>query len=225
MTTMNNETKHISELIQELMEERGVSIDKLSFATNIPRRFVVAFIEGDFKRLPAKPYVRGYLTKMSSVLNVEPSLLLKAYKDATEIRNSDQEDKLPVNRFAIQKANKNSIVVVLIIIAIIGFLTWRVKDILGTPSIEINLPEKTFVTKEKVIKVSGRINAKDKLTLNQEMIYTDSVGKFEKEVNLSPGLNTLEFNVKRFLGRQTKIIKQVLYEEPIRVGTPLLLEQ
>ena len=220
MIMNNNETKHISELLQELMQERNISVDKLALVTNIPRRFVVALLDGDFKRLPAKPYVRGYLTRIAAAMSVEPTTLLKAYKDSTEVRSSGEKDVLPANRFAIEKINKNFIIVFLIIVIIAGFLVWRMKDILGKPSIEVNLPETTLVTQEQVIKISGTINPKDRLTLNQEMIYTDETGKFEKEISLSPGLNTLEFDAKRFLGRETKIVKQILYEEPVMVEIP-----
>ncbi len=212
---INNETKHISELISGLMQERSVNVDKLALVTNIPRRFISALIEGDFKRLPAKPYVRGYLTKIAAALNIEPAFLLKAYKDTTEMKGSGEKDTLPVNRFAIQRINKNFVIVVLLIIIVVGFLTFRMKDILGTPSLEVGLPENTLVTKEEVIKVAGSINPKDRLTLNQEIVYTDEAGKFEKEISLSPGLNTLEFDVKRFLGRETKVIRQIFYEKPV----------
>lgn len=213
----NNESKHISELLSELIEERGISAEKLSLTTNIPHRFITALLDGDFKRLPAKPYVRGYLLKISTVLNVDSALILKSYKDAVEIQASGEKDRLPENRFAIQKINKNFIIVFLILIIAIGFLAFRIKDILGAPTIEVSLPGNTLVTKEKAIKVSGKINPKDRLTLNQEIVYTDEAGKFEKEVNLSPGLNTFELNAKRFLGRETKVVRQIFYEEPTSV--------
>ena len=211
----NKEPRHISELLKELMEERNVTIEKLSLGTSIPHRFIAALLEADFKRLPAKPYIRGYLLRIASSLNVDPAFILKSYKDTMEIRSSGEKDRLPVNRFAIQKINKNFIIVFLILIVIAGFLAFRMKDILGTPTIEVSLPENTFIAQERSIKVSGRINPKDRLTLNQEIVYTDDAGKFEKEINLSPGLNTLEFDAKRFLGRETKIIRQVFYEEPV----------
>lgn len=211
----NNETRHISELLKELIEERNVTIEKLSLVTSIPHRFIVALLEADFKKLPAKPYVRGYLLRISSALNVDPIFILKSYKDTMEIRSSGGKDRLPVNRFAIQKINKNFIIVFFILIVIVGFLAFRMKDILGTPTIEVSLPINTFITQERSIKVSGRIDSKDSLTLNQEIVYTDDAGRFEKEINLSPGLNTFEFGAKRFLGQETKIIRQVFYEESV----------
>ena len=197
------------------MQERGVTIEKLTLTTNIPHRFVAAILDGEFKRLPAPPYVRGYLSKIAVALNVDPIPLLKAYKESAEIANSRREDRLPVNRFAIQNVNKNWVVIFLVVIVVVGLISFRMKDILGTPRLQVNLPETTLVTQEQVIKVSGQVSSGDKLTLNQEIVYTDEAGGFQKEINLTTGLNTLEFSVKRFLGRETKAIRQVLYEEQI----------
>ena len=85
---------------------------------------------------------------------------------------------------------------------------------MGTPTLQVNLPENPYSTTDQTLKITGRMNAKDKLTLNQEIVYTNQDGTFQKDVTLSPGLNTFEFNATRFLGRETKIVRQVVYEVP-----------
>ena len=212
--TNDSEIK-LPELLLQLMQEKGVTVEKLTFVTNIPHRFVAALLAGEFKKLPAKPYVRGYLLKIAAALNVEAPVLIRAYKESTELKSSGEADRLPVNRFAIQKLNKNFIIIFLILLLVGGFLTWRINDILGTPSLGVNLPEDTFSTQAEMLKISGEISPGDKLTLNQEIVYTDDAGKFEKEISLLPGLNTFEFSVKRFLGRETRVVRQVFYEEQV----------
>ena len=64
----------------------------------------------------------------------------------------------------------------------------------------------------QIVNVTGQVNPGDTLTLNNEVIYPDKSGRFEKEIQLESGLNTLEFRVKRYLGRETTVVKQVLYQ-------------
>lgn len=218
---MNREgQKGISELLKELLEKRGINPEKLSYATNIPTRFIVALLEDDFKKLPAKPYVRGYLIKIAATLGVTDEVIMEAYRESAEIRSSGGKDKLPMNRFAIQKINKNFIIWTIIILGLLIFLGLRINDIMGTPSLQVDLPENPFSTTDQIIKITGRVSAKDKLTLNQEIVYTNQDGSFEKEVTLSPGLNTFEFDATRFLGRETKIVRQVVYER----SQPVILD-
>jgi len=212
--TTNSEYKKISEVIQDLMEGKGITVERLSYTTNIPKRFITALKEGNLKALPAKPYVRGYLLKIAAALEVEPDVILEAYQESTEIKTSGEKDRLPVNRFVIHKISKSFLIGLLAILIIIVFLVIRFKDIVGTPSINIALPDNTLVSKEEVLEIRGSINPRDRLTLNQEIVYTDDSGNFKAEVSLSPGLNTLEFDVKRFLGRETKVTKQIFYEIP-----------
>ena len=134
--------------------------------------------------------------------------------ESTEIRSSGGKDKLPMNRFAIQKINKNFIIVAVVILGLLIFLGLRINDIMGTPTLQVNLPENPFSTNDQTLKIIGKMSAKDKLTLNQEIVYTNRDGTFQKDVTLSPGLNTFEFDATRFLGRETKIVRQVVYEEP-----------
>lgn len=206
--------KGISELLVELLEERGINPEKLSYVTNIPTRFVDALLEGDFKKLPAKPYVRGYLIRIAAALGVADEIIMEAYRESTEIRSSGGKDKLPINRFAIQKINKNFAVGVVVILGLLIFLGLRINDIMGTPTLQVNLSENPSSTTNQTLKITGKVSAKDKLTLNQEIVYTNQDGTFQKDITLSPGLNTFEFDATRFLGRETKIVRQVVYEVP-----------
>src|SRR3989344_1576413 len=206
--------KGISELLGELLAERGINPEKLSYVTNIPTRFITALLEGNFKELPAKPYVRGYLIKIAAALGVENEVIMGAYRESMEIRSSGGKDRLPMNRFAIQKINKNFVVGTVIVAGLLIFLGLRINDIMGTPTLQVNLSESPSTTTNQTLKITGKMSARDKLTLNQEIVYTNQDGTFQKDVTLSPGLNTFEFDATRFLGRETKIVRQVVYEEP-----------
>jgi len=196
------------------LAERGINPEKLSYVTNIPTRFITALLEGNFKELPAKPYVRGYLIKIAAALGVENEVIMGAYRESMEIRSSGGKDRLPMNRFAIQKINKNFVVGTVIVAGLLIFLGLRINDIMGTPTLQVNLSESPSTTTNQTLKITGKMSARDKLTLNQEIVYTNQDGTFQKDVTLSPGLNTFEFDATRFLGRETKIVRQVVYEEP-----------
>ena len=211
---MDNERyneKTLSELIEELMTARGLNSDKLAELTNIPKRYLIALSQNDVKNLPAEPYVRGYLNRIAEATGVEPTGLYGAYKKLG-LKTSGKDDSLPENRFAIQKStNKLIISVVIVLVAIIG-LSLKLKDVLGIPSIDVNLPETSLIVYVPTAIIEGKIDPKDSLELNGELIYPDSTGVFNEEVSLEQGINTFEFKIKRFLGRETKIERQIIYE-------------
>ena len=199
----------ISELIKELMKAKGIGANKLASLTDVPDRFINALIEGKLDKLPAKPYIRGYLFKISNVLGIESDELWHTYRSSADTFSSGEQDKLPSNRFALRKISTKHTVWALVILAITLFIVLNFNRILGKPTIDIDIPE---TTNEEVLQVEGLANPNDRLTLNGELIYTNESGIFTKQVQLEPGLNTLEFNIKRYLGRETQIIKQVFYQ-------------
>jgi len=98
---------------------------------------------------------------------------------------------------------------IVIIVILLGIFIFRFSDIIGTPQIEVNIPA-TIDT--NLLRVTGKIKASDRLTVNGEVVYPADDGSFEKDVLLDRGPNTIKLDVKRFLGRETKLTKQVIYQ-------------
>ncbi len=213
-----NELKTLREIIVETMGARGFKAETLSEMSDIPIRYINALLEEDFSKLPAAPYIKGYLTKIAEILNLNPELLLEIYKreNLTQtIKSSGAHDKLPSNRFAVKSPNKTIIVTVIILFVLIGFFIFSFDDFFGTPGIEITSPVMdNFTTNLPSIKLIGKVdNLRDKLTINGEEILIGDNGFFEHNFSLQAGLNTIEFEVSRFLGKEIKIIRQVIYNE------------
>ena len=93
------------------------------------------------------------------------------------------------------------------------YFIWRANEFLGIPQIEIAVPSiNNAVVNTSSVKLSGKISPRDKLSINSQEIFTDSNGYFEQEFSLQPGLNTVEFKIKRFLGKETKVVRQIIYQ-------------
>lgn len=209
---MDINQKSFHEFFREIVERSDLSIDKLVELTDISPRYLKAFYEGDFKKLPSLPYVRGYLMKISNVLGINGQELWQAYKEELKEKIA-VDDTLPINRFALKPKNFKRLVIGIIIIFVIIFLIWRIDDLLGIPKIEIINPADNININEDVINIKGIVNNyRDKLLINNEEIFISKDGRFEKEYHLAPGANAIEFSLKRFLGKEIKVVKQVIYQ-------------
>lgn len=191
------------------MESKGMDAGKLSDLTDVPQRFIVSLVDGDFKDLPSEPYIRGYLFKVAGVLDADPNFLWRSFRQSSEIHSSGSADLLPTNRFSLQRISSKKAWIVLVALVLLGFLGFRVNSILGRPTLDVTLPE---TTTSQVVNVTGKVNPGDTLTLNNEVVYPNEKGEFKKDVQLESGLNILEFKAKHFLGRETRVVKQVFYQ-------------
>jgi len=212
----NNQAKRLGELITEALELRKLDVKKLSELTDIPVHYLTALIERNFSKLPPSPYVRGYLLKIAQVLRIDNNILLRAYKQELQVQSlkvSGPKDKLPSNRYAFKKTRKKTIIIWFVLILLIVYLGWQANHFLGNPQIEIISPAAdNLIVNTPSIKISGKIKPGDKLMINNEEVLTDKTGYFEKEISLQTNINTIEFKVKRFLGKEIKVIRQVIYQ-------------
>lgn len=208
-----NPQKKLSELLRDAAELRGLTFDRLAELSDIPERYLLALRDGEFGKLPAAPYVRGYLIKLGEILSVDGEVFWQVYKSEAPIKKSGPQDRLPSNRFAIKSLNKKTIILGAVLLLVVIYLAWRAPIFLGAPSIEIISPAaNNYVVKTPQAKLVGEINPSDKLMVNGEEVLVGASGRFEKDYELQPGINTFEFVVKRFLGKETKIVRQIIYQ-------------
>lgn len=205
--------KPINETIKEAMGIKGLSIARIQQLTDIPERYIETILKGELKKMPAAPYIRGYLYKLSEILGLNGEGLWQQYKKEVEIFSSGAKDRLPENRFAIKTISKKWIVGGIIGIIILIYLGVNASRLLGKPELTINLPiSDTTLTNLSNATISGKINPNDILKINGQEIISNKEGEFEKKYNLQLGINNFEISVKKFLGRETKVVKQIIYQ-------------
>ncbi len=210
---MPERKKELGDILKEAMQDKSVTPEKLALLTSIPKRFIDSLVDQDFTKLPARAYVRGYLVKIAITLGIDQEEILEIYKDSEGIKSSGETDNLPENRFVREKINNRFVSIVIIGLIILGYAAFRIGDVLGIPTIVITSPQSDIVN-EANVRFEGKISPGDNLTINGEIIYTYSNGSFSKDVSLDPGLNNFEFLVKKFLGRESRVTRQIIYELP-----------
>lgn len=214
---MKSEIQSLSNIILEALQSKDLTVEKLGQLTGISENHLEAILEERFDKLPAQPYIRGYIIKIADVLDLNGKKLWDQYlKDLQIIQRSGSKDQLPQNRFASRiQFNKRSFLAIIIIVILIGYGLIRTTYILKRPGFDLtNLHEDLLTVQEQTFKITGTIQSNVKLTMNGETIYADASGNFEKTIQLNLGVNILEFKTKRFLGQEQTIIKQLIYQEP-----------
>jgi len=210
----NLKNMNLSETLKEIINTKGITLEKLSELTNIPKNHLEMLINDEYENLPPAPYVRGYLFKIAKVLRLNGDELWQTYKKDLPLKTSGQNDKLASNRYAIPtRSSKKMIIFIIILIFVIVYLSFNWRNIFGAPKLEIITPASSeTTTNNPSLKLTGRIDPKDKLMINNEEVVVDANGWFEKDFNLQQGLNIIEFKVKKILGKEKKIIRQINYQ-------------
>ncbi len=201
-----------SSFLNSKLKEQNINLKKLSEASGITLKHLENLIAGNFSDLPASPYLHGYLTKLGEVLDFDGEKWWHILKSDPELFSSGSFDKLPQNRFA-KKTQTKKIWIGLAILIVLFYFGLRLPKIIGQPELTILFPseEATNFTTEEII-LNGSLKNGDKILVNKDEVPIDENGFWQKNITLEPGLNTIEITGKKFLGREIKVLRQIIYE-------------
>ena len=195
------------------LKEKGLNLKKLSELTGIALKHLENITSGNWNDLPAAPYIRGYLVKISEVLDFDPDEWWKIMR-GEEISVSGPSDALPKNRFTRKTRSKKLMIFGAIFILILAYFGLRFSQIFGRPEIFVNYPpEDTVTTSSEEVIISGRLENGDKLFINSESVLIEADGSWQKSFTLGTNNpNVFEISAKKFLGLETKLTRQIIFE-------------
>lgn len=195
----------------ETLKQNGATLKDIATTTGIAIKHLEALSHGRYEDLPATPYLHGYLVKLGDVLDFDAEEWWTRIKTEAGLHRSGEEDTLPKNRF-VRKISFSPWLVGGTLVVLVFFVL-RFPYIIGTPELVIAFPnEETTKVYESNTRIVGTAQNTDALYVNGERISLRANGAWDKELLLQPGLNTIEIRAKKFLGRETRVLRQFLYE-------------
>lgn len=213
---MEKSPTNIKTLIAETLTLKNLNQERFSQITGVPKRYLEAIQNAEIDKLPPLPYVRGYIRKIAEALQLDPDELWELYKKELRPKTSGIFDRLPSNRFAIKRISKKNQSLIVLGLLLFLYFALNLERLRGEPDLIVTNPAAPVVTAfTNNIRLVGQLRQQDKLTINGEEIFVNSNKTFSKDYSLQPGLNTVEFKAKRFLGKEKIIIRQILYQPQV----------
>lgn len=206
------ETASLKDLLREHIELKGLTPRKIADLAGIPERYIDMLLEGDARKLPPAPYVHGYITKLSAILNFDKETMWRLYQKESSLSRSGMNDRLPNNRFASRTITRGGTAIVLVLGAAVAYGAYAAYGALVTPDMEITVPiNESSEVAQPTIMLQGTTDPAYTVKVNGSEVYVEADGDFRKELQLQEGLNTVEFTAKKFLGRETRIVRTIIY--------------
>jgi cytoskeletal protein RodZ len=106
----------------------------------------------------------------------------------------------------------SSLLALLIMFAVGGFLIWRIVAALALPELNIHQPNQGLNTTKPTITVSGNSSEQAQVFVNDTDVPLNPDGSFATEVILSPGPNEIKVVAINSFGRQNQQNRTVIYQ-------------
>lgn len=216
----NLENLDFQYFLNEKIRERGLNLKRLAEISGIAVKHLEALSAGNFSNIPPAPYLRGYLQKLGQILNFEPEMWWVRLKEGGFIKDSmaihDARASAKFTKLSAPKITLGGIIV----LAATLYVLLQLSRIFGKPLITITYPTQNPASAtSSEITVTGMVKNNGSLYLNGEQVPLNKDGSWEKTVLLQSGINSIEVKAKKFLGGETKIIEQIIYEPATASGS------
>jgi cytoskeletal protein RodZ len=210
---MEPEATSFEQFLSTKIKERGITLKKLSDATGIAPSHIESMLRGDFDAMPSAPYFRGYLIRLGEILGFNGEEWWKRLQAEGQIKNSGPTDMMPRNRFTRESPPKY-LWAVGVGVLIVLYLAFQAPHILGKPVIAVTFPSANpYTTQSSTVTIAGTVSDADTLYLNDtQQITINPDGSWEETVLLGAGPNPFKISAKKFLGGETDVTENILYE-------------
>lgn len=210
---LNKET--VAEQLRSTRQAKGCNLGTAAKELKINFEYLQALETGDFAKLPKGIYSLNFLREYAEFLELDYGKLRQKFLSEQEVYQSQKQQKL----FSRQIVKKKyflevprfikGMLLVLVALVCLLYIVWLLKNVFVPPSLEVLSPKQNLVTTDTVILVSGNTEPETEVLINQGQIMVDDNGRFEKEINLKQGINSIVITAQRG-NKDSTIVREVL---------------
>jgi len=207
----------LGEKLFTLRKEAHLTLSELSEKTKIQKKYLKAFENGAYQKLPDPIYSRNYLKRYIQTMGGNEKYYLDQFEQergTCDLVKSNQvpRQKARAIKFFVASRMIKVAIFVLFIGSLTAYLGFEVKTIISPPQIDIIYPVDGASTKEATILVKGKVEKGTVLKINGQDVLLAQNGTFEKEMALERGLNILSFSgAKRYSHTSTQF-RRVIFD-------------
>lgn len=213
---------HTKDRLKATRIKQGVSLKEAAECLGVSVRYLERIEAGDYKNLPADVYVRGFLKKYAEFLELPVPEIVDFYQKEKRIfynihGGGNDEKKYPnggfLGKIYITPKIISFFALIMAVVFIISYFIYEVGFLVSPPKLIIKNPVQDMEIFESKLNVVGQTDYDSFVKINGQNISVDENGYFNKEINLADGVNVFEIKAVNRLGKETNIIKRVVYVE------------
>ena len=216
----------VGDYLRGTREEQGLTLAEVAKEIGIKANYLGYLEEGKYDCLPGKVYIKSFLKKYAGFLKLDVAKVVRKCEKECTVDTHSQKSNLVYDRtkekhyrstFVLSRFLRNAVVVV-VLLACLSYLGFKVTNILLPPDLIIENPADNTIVSENQIEVYGLTDKEVKVVINDDEIYSDPDGRFEKMVNLHDGLNKITISAQKKHGRARVEVRRVLVDKKLSVN-------
>ncbi len=193
------ESLTLGEKLKKLRQQYRMSYAEIAKATRIQAKYLEYLENGEYGKLPAEVYVRGFLKSYARHLGLDDDAFLKLYDKERNIReNLGREQAVPerirypvLNTWIVTPRTAIIVLLAFILGGTFLYLFSEFRSFVAEPRLAILDPPAGATIDGAETLLRGKTDPGASVTLNGDPVFISSDGSFEEQLVLQPGLNRI----------------------------------
>lgn len=191
------ESLTLGEKLQKLRQQYRMSYAEIAKATRIQAKYLEYLENGEYEKLPAEVYVRGFLRNYARHLGLDDEAFLKLYDKERDIREHLGHE--PGVKESVRYPSMNTwiitprtILITLLAVVLGGtflYLVSEFRSFVAEPRLTIIDPLPGATIEGSGVLLRGQTDPGATVTANGESVFVGANGEFSEEITLQQGLN------------------------------------
>jgi len=99
----------------------------------------------------------------------------------------------------------------IVFLIIFFYLFFGLKNLFSSPEIIVYSPEDNFVTRDKAVKIKGRVKGEARVAINDQIVILNQ-NSFEETLTLTLGVNLIKISARKRFGPEKVIFRRIIVE-------------
>lgn len=200
----------LAEYLSLSRQKLNLDVKTVSMLTQIKLSYIESLESGNWERLPAEVYIKGFLKQLAEVYRVKESDLVDQFeKEQTFSRKLPAASSQNLSQINI---NPRTLIIATAVFLVVGatvYVSSQVRSVLALPVLEVTEPASDINVSGRNIVVAGRTEAGASISINNQAVLVDRNGFFAENLVLSPGLNVIEVKSMNKFGKENVAIRKI----------------
>lgn len=201
----------LGERLQKIRIERRLSLAEVSKSTKIQIKYLTYLEEGEYLKLPADVYVRGFLRSYANFIGMNEEILIKQFIREKgiqkNIKKTDNEEKITKQiNFSNFVLTPRIIIICVVFLFIVGcfwYLFREVNSFVSSPRLFITKPVDGTKIELKTTEVAGIAEKDSLLFINDQPVLVNEKGEFSQDIGLQEGLNKITIRARNRFDKES----------------------
>lgn len=195
-------------------ERQGLQLTEASRRLKLPLKYLAALEAGAWYDLPAGSYPRLFARAYAEFLGVPTDVIDQEFPQSATTASRPPQAQAGVQAASKQVGYGRRFLLAAAVVVVLVYLGVQAWHTLLPPTLQLTQPADALTMFTPTTAVSGITATGTKVTVNGEIVEVSSNGRFQLDVALAPGLNTITVTAQKSYTKPVTEVRHVLFTPP-----------